>query len=78
MYKFIVDNNIYTLTKILDNVIDFNYNAISGELYIINSEHKMCSVNITNHDITHINYVGCFNKIINNTKSANNLYKSMC
>lgn len=83
MYKFITDSdNKYILKKILDDVIDFNYDDDNrdnnNKLRIIDSEYKMYSVNNYDYEIKYITDDGYFKKERNNIKSANNSYKSMC
>lgn len=73
LYEFLLENNNSVITKILDNVIDFNY--CDQDLFILDTEHKLFRVNIEDYNLTHIDDDSYFKKRVNVTKSSNNVYK---
>jgi hypothetical protein len=68
IYKFRYGDGKFTIDKLLVNVVD--YMSYNGNLYILDSEHKMFMYNSYHHNITYICDDGYFEKRVINTKSA--------
>lgn len=71
--KFDFVNDKFTIVKILDGIIDFNYDYI--KLYVLCNDYKIYCVDEYSYNKKFISGDGYFMKKSNVTKSANNLYK---